>query len=164
MYNVDHQVKQTKIQYIFLLPTFITKLYTMNCQSGFLSSVYEIKKRWCALLAGPNQQVSGHQLLTKVALVGSRFAGSDPASGQTNKSTTFLRRFQKSAGSGKRGIVRFSALFCRASICCGSSGRVHRRPFPAGRPPVVGVDGVRGQTLWGCSRFNNPHISLQCTS
>ena len=50
MYNVDHQVKQTKIQYIFLLPTFITKLYTMNCQSGFLSSVYEIKKRWCALL------------------------------------------------------------------------------------------------------------------
>ena len=48
----------------------------------------------------PNQQNGGQQLLTKVALASSRFAGSDPASRQTNKSTTFLRRFQKSAGSG----------------------------------------------------------------
>ena len=117
MNNVDHQVKQTKIQYIFLLPTFITKLYTMNCQSGFLSSVYEIKKRWCALLAGPNQQVSGHQLLTKVALVGSRFAGSNPASGQTNKSTTFLRRFQKSApGLGNEELYGFLPCFAEPAF------------------------------------------------
>ena len=129
-------------------------------------SVYAIKKRWCALLTGPNQQVGGQQLLTKVALASSRFAGSDQASQRANKQKHhFLAPLPEVSRVWELGgIVRFSALFCRASICCGSSGRVHRRPFPAGRPPVVGVDGVRGQTLWGCSHFNNPHISLQCTS
>ena len=70
------------------------------------------------LVGGANQQVGGQQLLTKVALAGSRFAGTTQlASGQTNKSTTFLRRFQKSApGLGNEELYGFLPCFAEPAF------------------------------------------------